>query len=58
MIKVTGDRNLMEELAARADVARVDANPTVHNPLPGSPRDGFDAPTHRRGVERSDGEGP
>src|ERR1035437_9752519 len=29
MIKVTGDRNLMEELAARADVARIDANPRV-----------------------------
>jgi serine protease AprX len=34
MIKVTGDRNLMEALAARADVARIDANPTIHNPLP------------------------
>src|ERR1039457_5332601 len=31
MIKVTGDRNLMEELAAREDVARIDANPTIHN---------------------------
>ena len=29
MIKVTGDRRLMEELAARADVARIDANPYV-----------------------------
>ena len=34
MIKVTGDRNLMETLAARGDVARIDANPLVHSDLP------------------------
>src|SRR5262245_33659140 len=27
MVKVTGDRSLMLDLAARADVARIDANP-------------------------------
>ncbi len=34
MIKVSGDRSLMEELAARSDVARIDANPLVKNVLP------------------------
>ena len=34
MIKVTGDRNLMEELAARSDVARIDANPLVKTAVP------------------------
>ncbi len=34
MIKVTGDRRLMEELAARADVARIDANPYVRAVTP------------------------
>ena len=34
MIKVTGNRALMEELAARTDVARIDANPTVRTSLP------------------------
>ena len=34
MIKVTGDRNLMETLAARADVARIEANPLIKNTLP------------------------
>jgi hypothetical protein len=34
MIKVTGDRNLMQELAARNDVARIDANPLVKNGMP------------------------
>ena len=49
MIKVTGDRNLMEELAARADVARVDANPTVHNRLPVD--QGIDSSLQPTGVE-------
>ena len=31
---VTGNRALVRELAARPDVARIDANPTVHIPLP------------------------
>ena len=34
MIQVTGNRGLMQQLAARADVARIDANPLVHNALP------------------------
>jgi subtilisin family serine protease len=34
MIKVTGDRSLMESLANRADVARIDANPMVRSSLP------------------------
>jgi subtilisin family serine protease len=49
MIKVTGDRNLMEELAARADVARIDANPTIHNPLPTA--QGTDTTLQPTGVE-------
>jgi len=42
MIKVTGDRNLIDELAARADVARIDANPLINAGLPsteGKPTD-------------------
>ena len=50
MIKVTGDRNLMEELAARADVARIDANPTIHNPVPTGAR-GMDTTLQPTGVE-------
>ena len=34
MIKITGDRNLMDELAARNDVAHIDANPLVRTALP------------------------
>ncbi|HEY7097304.1 MAG TPA: S8 family serine peptidase [Terriglobales bacterium] len=34
MIKITGDRNLMQELAARPDVGRIDANPHVRTLLP------------------------
>jgi subtilisin family serine protease len=34
MIKVTGNRGLMQELAARSDVARIDANPYVRTSLP------------------------
>jgi serine protease AprX len=34
MIKVTGDRSLMETLAQRDDVARIDANPYVRTALP------------------------
>jgi serine protease AprX len=34
MIKVTGNRNLMEDLAARDDVDRIDANPHVKTALP------------------------
>jgi serine protease AprX len=34
MIKITGGRNLMEQLAARADVAHIDANPHVRTALP------------------------
>jgi serine protease AprX len=49
MIKVTGDRNLMEELVARADVARIDANPSIHNPLPVD--QGIDTSFQPSGVE-------
>lgn len=34
MIKVTGDRALIEELAARSDVKQIDANPRVRTALP------------------------
>ena len=34
MIKVTGGRNVMEQLASRNDVAHIDANPLVKNALP------------------------
>jgi subtilisin family serine protease len=34
MIKVTGDRALLLDLAARADVDRIDANPRVRSDLP------------------------
>jgi len=34
MIKITGGRSVMEDLAARSDVASIDANPYVKNPLP------------------------
>ncbi len=50
MIKVTGDRNLMEELAARADVARIDANPTIHNAVPTASQ-GMDTTLQPTGVE-------
>ena len=49
MIKVTGDRNLMEELAARGDVARIDANPMVRTALPGT--GGTDSTFQTSGVE-------
>ena len=42
MIKVTGDRALMEELGARADVKQIDANPYVRSALPSG--SGFDSP--------------
>ncbi|MGH9497897.1 MAG: S8 family serine peptidase [Terriglobales bacterium] len=34
MIKITGNRALMEELAARTDIASIDANPRVRTALP------------------------
>ena len=34
MIKVNADRNQLFEVAARNDVARVEANPMVHSPIP------------------------
>jgi len=49
MIKVTGDRNLMEELAARTDVSRIDANPRVRTALPGAT--GMDSTFQPSGVE-------
>ena len=36
MIKVTGGRDLMQQLAARDDVAHIDANPQVRTALPGA----------------------
>src|SRR4051812_36623984 len=36
MIKITGSRALMEDLAARSDVSRIDANPYVKTWLPHS----------------------
>lgn len=42
LIKITGDRSVMEQLAARTDVAHIDANPHVKNALP-QPT-GFDTP--------------
>ena len=49
MIKVTGDRSLMETLAARADVASIDANPHVHTALPAAT--GNDTTFQPQGVE-------
>jgi len=49
MIKVTGDRKLMDELAARPDVARIDANPLVHTALPNP--DGKQASFQPQGIE-------
>jgi serine protease AprX len=34
MIKVTGGLNVMEQLAARSDIARIDANPHVKSSIP------------------------
>ncbi len=36
MIEISGGRTLMEQLAARADVAHIEANPHVRTPLPHS----------------------
>ena len=49
MIKVTGDRSLMEALAARSDVAHIDANPMVHTALPSST--GRDSSFQPQGIE-------
>ncbi len=48
MIKISGGRDLMNQLAARADVAHIDANPHVHTALP-QPT-GFDS-AHVDGIE-------
>jgi len=48
MIKVTGDRSLMEALAQRTDVARVDANPYVRTALPNG---GTDSTFQTQGIE-------
>src|SRR6266850_7408814 len=49
MIQVTGNRALMDELAARADVKQIDANPHVRTdlPVPGA----LDAPDQVNGTE-------
>jgi subtilisin family serine protease len=49
MIKVTGDRGLMEELAARNDVAHIDANPLVKTALPNP--DGKVSAQEAQGIE-------
>ena len=49
MIKVSGDRSLMEELAARNDVARIDANPLIKNALPNL--DGKVSANEAQGIE-------
>src|SRR5262249_50691463 len=49
MIKVTGYRNLMEELATRSDVARIDANPQVKNAVPNA--DGKPVDFQAQGIE-------
>ncbi len=46
MVKVTVDRGLLEELAARSDVAHIDANPQVQSSVLGSPGTGMDSPGH------------
>ena len=48
MIKVTGDRSLMESLALRDDVARIDANPVVRTALPSG---GTDTSFQPQGIE-------
>ncbi len=55
MIKVTGNRALMEELAERADVAQIDANPRVRTALPqgaGGADIGHDTPTIEWNVQK------
>ena len=37
MIKINADRALLDELAAREDVARIDANPQVRGGIPERP---------------------
>jgi subtilisin family serine protease len=49
MIQVTGNRALMDELAARADVKQIDANPQVRTNLPAPTA--FEAPNQPNGVE-------
>ena len=49
MIKVTGDRSLMEALATRNDVAHIDANPLVRTALPSG--SGSDTTLQPQGVE-------
>jgi subtilisin family serine protease len=49
MIQVSGNRALMDELAARADVKQIDANPHVRTDLP-TPT-AFDAPDQVNGIE-------
>jgi len=54
MIKITGNRALMEDLAARPDVAEIDANPHVHTALPQSTGYdvGHDTPTIEWNVQK------
>ena len=49
MIQISGNRALLEELAARSDVKQIDANPHVRTnlPIPGA----LDAPDQANGIE-------
>jgi serine protease AprX len=49
MIQVSGNRALLEELAARADVKQIDANPHVRTDLPIA--GALDAPDQPNGIE-------
>jgi subtilisin family serine protease len=49
MIQITGNRALMNELAVRADVKQIDANPQVRTALPAPTA--FDAPDQANGIE-------
>lgn len=49
MIKITADRELLEELAARPDVAQIDANPQVRSAIP--QQTGIDSTNVTPGVE-------
>jgi serine protease AprX len=48
MIKVTGDRSLMNTLAAREDVARIDSNPNVRTAVPAG---GIESTFQPQGIE-------
>ena len=57
MIEVTGGRALMEQLAARGDVAHIDANPHVRTALPRFNHDRQQRSRFNHRVEHYQGEG-